>query len=64
MDFSGGVLGFMDKFITVYLSKIFAINKGGKPLSGGFHVQNIEQGPVYRAGFALYITLCVTKTLP
>ena len=47
----------MDKFITVYLSKIFAINKGGKPLSGRFHVQNIEQGPVCRAGFAPYITL-------
>ena len=33
-------------------------NQGRKPFSGECHVQNIEHGPVYRAGIALYITLC------
>ncbi len=32
-------------------------NQGCKPLSRRIHAQNIEQEPVYRASFALYITL-------
>ena len=32
-------------------------SQGHKPFSGECHVQNIEHGPVYRAGIALYITL-------
>ena len=34
---------------------------GCKPLSGGIHGQLMEQGPSYRAGFALDITLGLSK---
>jgi hypothetical protein len=44
------------------LSGVDNKNQGGKPLSGGFDAQFIEQHPVSRAGFALDITLCFTMS--
>lgn len=50
---------FHRNFINGCLSSSLLANQGCKWLSGGSDVQNIEDGPVYRAGFALYITLAV-----
>ena len=55
-DFRGGVPGFMAKFLAGYLGSMFVGNLGYKPRSGKNN-DHIEHGPVYRAGFAAYITL-------
>jgi hypothetical protein len=64
---SGGLqrwgASFYRKFITGYLSGIDTVNLGCKPLSGVFYVQCRAQRPVYKAGFALDITLGLTRRL-
>ncbi len=53
--------GFHEIFITGHISSIFRDQLGCKPLPGGIHDQLMEQRPSYRAGFALDITLGLTK---
>ena len=49
--------GFDGIYITVHSYSIFRDKRGCKPLTGGAHDQLMEQRPIYRAGFALDITL-------
>lgn len=46
-------------FILGCLNRLSSENLCCKPLPGGISVQNISHGPVYAAGFAVYITLCI-----
>jgi hypothetical protein len=54
---AAGLAVFHGKFITACKYSTVDQEPGGKPVSGGFDAKFIEQGPVYRAGFAPYIAL-------
>ena len=59
----GRIALFHKFFVTAQIDSTFLAKPDGKRNSGGVNVHNIEHAPVYRAGFALYITLDVIGNL-